>query len=137
MLEDKAGKQIYSIRPGDRLSVRTEIYNSSDPCEVTVALSVYDRDGEKLCETSSTTSDRGLALESGINLVQVVFDRMPLVPGNYYLNAAVSERYMVQLDHKSNAASFEVSPLPDQVIVRGPLYLSGDWSVLAAADSIA
>jgi ABC-type polysaccharide/polyol phosphate transport system ATPase subunit len=129
VIQDSTSNPTSAIRPDDPVSVALQIRNPGEPLEVTVALAVYQQDGTKCGETNSTSAGQPMILCTGSNLVRVDFDHMSLVPGGYYLNAAVSQGHLVRLHHLPYAASFEVRPLPEHVIVKGPVYLAGHWSL--------
>jgi ABC-type polysaccharide/polyol phosphate transport system ATPase subunit len=124
------GGPVTAIQPNDPLSVLIRV-GSQVRLGATLAVAFYRQDGLKCGETSSTVRGAPLELRAGENLFRVDFAHVPLAPGHYYLNVAVSERHLVQLDHRSFAASLTVDPLPGEAVIRGPVFLAGEWHVVS------
>ncbi len=129
VLQDHSGAPVDKIRPDGVLVVIINLQSDSVKDNVTVAISIYQDSGMKCGETNNTLNDSSIPLRYGANTIIGHIPHIPLVPGRYYINVAISQQYLVQFDHISCAATFEITPLRDGAVLQGPVYFESRWNV--------
>lgn len=125
---DDSGVERDTFRIGEPLVVRIEYHARQPIQDPTFALAVWRHDGFKCGETSNLQAGIALGDLDGTGCIQVRFDDLRLMPDRYYINVAISDRYMVQYDHVTQAAQFVITSAAAGTLGQtGPFRFPGVW----------
>jgi len=91
------------------------------------AIAVYRYDGLKLGEVSTAHMGSSPGPICGEKWFIFETSRLPLTPGRYYINVALSESYVILHDHISCAADFTVEDTSQGMPAIGPVLFDGHW----------
>ncbi|MGC9025325.1 MAG: ABC transporter ATP-binding protein [Chloroflexia bacterium] len=93
------------------------------------AIAVYRHDGLKLGEVSNVHTERSSSPICGEKWFIFEMPRLPLAPGRYYINVALSDGYVVLHDHISCAVDFTVEDIHQGAPAIGPVFFDGYWQM--------
>ncbi len=125
---DASGEPVSRARTGDAVTFRVH-YAASQPVERPVfAMAVHTLQGVEL--THPTTRQSGLVPEriEGNGVVDLVVDRLLLLPGTYDASASVTDYAALHTyDHRHRAVRFDVDPGMPHETEGGLMSLGGVW----------
>jgi ABC-type polysaccharide/polyol phosphate transport system ATPase subunit len=118
---DQDGRERGSLNHGDALVVEMDYVMQRPVPEMIFGVALHNQD-DVLCYACNTRRDRALSVEfPSKGTVRFVTERLDLVDGVYFLDAAVSSLHEAPYDHMQRAASFAVrSTISDDGIYRPP-----------------
>ncbi len=127
MLDD-SGLERDTFQIGEPLLIRIAYHAHQPIHDPTMALAVWRHDGFKCGETSNLQAGTPLGELKGDGHIQVRLDDPRLMPDQYYINVAISDRNLVQYDHVTQAARFVITSATAGTLGQtGPFRFPGEW----------
>ncbi|MEM3432906.1 MAG: ABC transporter ATP-binding protein [Candidatus Methanomethyliaceae archaeon] len=140
MVREAGLARILEVRVTNERGERQRVFPLAGPLRVYVhfvadapldnlvcAIAIYRWDGLKLGEVSSAHTRSSSNPVSGEKWFVFETPRLPLAPGKYYMNVALSQGYVVLHDHIACAADFTVEHSPPGILAIGPVLFDGHW----------
>lgn len=130
------GEECSDFRTGEPLVVRIAYTASRRIQTPTFALAIWRQDGLKCGEASNLYDNINLGPVVGQGMVQFRCDDPRLMPGRYYVNVAISDRYLVRYDHVAQAGQFTVTSSEASTLgMPGPFRFPGQWCQVMVKES--
>ncbi len=124
------GNPTTNVHTGDRVTFRFH-YDASEPISNPVfGLGIHNVDGVHV--TAPNTREAGVLVESikGTGIVDLVVDRLMLLPGTYDLSAALADHAALHFyDFRHRAHRFDVGPGTPHETYGGVMSLGGHWQL--------
>jgi ABC-type polysaccharide/polyol phosphate transport system ATPase subunit len=115
------------VRTAQPWSIHISIEQTCLIEDLVCSVAIYRYDGMKLSEMSNFFDEVYFDNEIGNGLIILNLTFFPFVPGDYYLNVALSNKYLAIYDHVAYATHFSVEGTSRQIQAPGPLWIAGEW----------
>jgi ABC-2 type transport system ATP-binding protein len=129
-LLDALGNPTTRVKTGDSVTFRLHYATSQPVVRPVFAMALHTLDGMEI--TRPNTRQSGLMPESidGTGVVDLVVERLLLLPGTYDASAVISDYAALHVyDHRHRAVRFDVDPGSPHETDGGVLSLGGVWRV--------
>lgn len=121
---DKDGKERLFFETGESFKIYLSYVADSEKLRGTICC-LFDRDDGIYCYGTNTYIEKGLIVElSREGYVQIEVNKLPLLPGKYYLSFAIHDEAAINYDYIKSATMIQIlSKKEDQGIAR----ISTEW----------